>query len=155
MCIRLATLADITGVTSLVGRYWNYEAIAGFDAPQIQTLLRTLLLEPERGACWIADTQGTLCGYLLAVYVFSLEHGGLMAEIDEFFVRSEQRSSGLGAALLAHAEGEFTRRGLVRVQLQLGADNHRGRQFYERHGYLARTGYLLLDKPATPAVVPI
>ena len=148
MLIRLATLADIAGVASLVEQYWVFEDIAGFDRPRIETLLQGLLLEPTRGACWVAEAQENLCGYLLAVFVFSLEHGGLMAEIDEFFVASEMRSSGLGALLLGHAERDFARRGLVRAQLQLGSDNHRGRLFYERHGFLERSGYELLDKPA-------
>jgi hypothetical protein len=31
----------------------------------------------------VAEQDGQLVGYLLAVYLFSLERGGLMAEIDE------------------------------------------------------------------------
>jgi GNAT superfamily N-acetyltransferase len=42
------------------------------------------------------------------VYVFSLEHLGLMAEIDEFFVLSSQRGRGIGAELLKAAESECT-----------------------------------------------
>jgi ribosomal protein S18 acetylase RimI-like enzyme len=38
-------------------------------------------------------------------------------------------------------------RGLVRLQLQLGVDNLRGRAFYERHGFRRRAGYELFDKP--------
>ena len=92
MSIRLATLDDIPGVSSLVARYWNFEAIAGFGYARIEALLRTLLLEPERG--------------------------------------------------------------LVRVQLQLATGNSRARHFYAQHGFLARAGYELLDKPVTPPAAP-
>jgi GNAT superfamily N-acetyltransferase len=127
--------------------YWEFESIGGFDRLRIEKLLSGLLSEPERGACWVAIADGRLCGYLLAVFVFSLEHGGLMAEIDEIFVSQPMRSAGTGARLLAEAERELGARGLVQLQLQLGIDNHRARGFYERHGFRRRSGYELFDKP--------
>jgi GNAT superfamily N-acetyltransferase len=146
MLIRLAVKADISAVTSLAEEYWEFEAIHGFDRPRIEALLRRLLSEPERGACWVAAADGRLYGYLLAVYMFSLEHGGLMAEIDEVFVSAHERSMGVGGLLVAHAERDLAMRGMVRLQLQLGSENSRARVFYERHGFRRRAGYELLDK---------
>jgi GNAT superfamily N-acetyltransferase len=146
MLIRLAVTADIAAVASLAEQYWEFESIHGFDRPRVEELLRRLLSEPERGACWVAEADGRLCGYLLAVYMFSLEHGGLMAEIDEVFVAAQQRSMGVGALLVAQAERDLVVRGLVRLQLQLGVENARARVFYERHGFRRRAGYELLDK---------
>src|SRR6202161_2340782 len=97
MLIRPATMEDIADIAPLVERYWEFESVGGFDRPRIETLLRALLAEPQRGACWVAESDGRLCGYLLAVFMFSLEHGGLMAEIDEACVSAEIRSSGLGS----------------------------------------------------------
>jgi GNAT superfamily N-acetyltransferase len=145
--IRPATTGDIAGLAPLVQSYWEFEAIAGFDRARIETLLHTLLAAPQSGACWVAESQGRLCGYLLAVFMLSLEHGGLMAEIDEVFVSREMRSLGVGSLLLARAEEELGQRGLVRLQLQLGSLNERAGLFYARHGFRRRAGYALLDKP--------
>ena len=147
MEIRLAAVGDAAAIAALVERYWVFESIAGFDQPRIEARLSDLLSQPERGACWVAEGEGRLCGYLLAVFMFSLEHGGLMAEIDELFVSHDMRSAGVGAAMLAAAERELAGRGLVRLQLQLGVDNHGARRFYERLGFSRRAGYELLDKP--------
>jgi hypothetical protein len=76
MGIRLAAVGDIAGVAALVERYWEFESIGGYDRPRIEKLLGDLLCAPERGACWVAETDGRLCGYLLAAFMFSLEHGG-------------------------------------------------------------------------------
>jgi GNAT superfamily N-acetyltransferase len=144
--IRLATQGDIAGVASLVESYWEFESIEGFDRERTETLLANLLRAPERGMVWVAHADGRLRGYLLAVFMFSLEHGGMMAEIDEIFVAPETRSTGLGALLLARAERDMAERGMVRLQLQLGVRNHRARHFYEAHGFRRRAGYELLDK---------
>jgi ribosomal protein S18 acetylase RimI-like enzyme len=146
MEIRSATAADISGIASLVEQYWKFESILGFDRPRTEGLLATLLSEPARGGCWVVASGTGLQAYLLAVYLFSLEHGGLMAEIDEFFVAPQLRSTGVGSQLLTIAERDITALGLKQIQLQLGVANQRGRRFYERHGFRSRAGYDILDK---------
>jgi GNAT superfamily N-acetyltransferase len=148
--VRRATITDAGGIAVLVARYWEFEQIEGFDFARIERLLRTLLSNPQQGACWVAELDGRLSGYLLAVILFSLEHGGMMAEIDEVFVTAAARSGGVGSLLLAAAERDLAASGVVRVQLQLGVANTRGREFYERHGFRRRPGYELYDKPVEP-----
>ncbi len=131
----------------MVECYWQIEAIGGFDRRAVEATLATLLSNTAHGACWVAENAGTLCGYLTAVFMLSLEHGGWMAEIDEFFVRAEQRSRGVGALLITAAERDLAARGLVRRQLQLKGTNDKGRRFYERRGYRRRADYELFDKP--------
>jgi ribosomal protein S18 acetylase RimI-like enzyme len=146
MNIRSATAADVAGIALLVAQYWEFESIRGFEPARIERGLGALLREPQHGACWVADDGQALRGYLLAVYMFSLEHGGFMAEIDELYVTAQLRAVGVGSSLLAAAERDMAARGLVQIQLQLAIHNQRGRQFYERHGFRPRAGYAILDK---------
>jgi GNAT superfamily N-acetyltransferase len=145
--IRRAVPADIPPLLDLIRRYWDFEGIAGFEALRIELVLKRLLAEPATGLIWVAESQRALVGYLIVVLVMSVEHRGLMGEIDEFFVLPAARSQGTGSQLLAAAEAELARRGCVRLQLQLGSANSAARTFYQRRGYGARAGYELLDKP--------
>jgi GNAT superfamily N-acetyltransferase len=145
--VRLATPGDVPSLLALVRRYWDFEGIQGFTALRIELLLGRLLADARLGAVWVAESDGELVGYLIAVLVLSIEHQGLMAEIDELFVTPPARSCGVGARLLAAAEAALAARGCVRLQLQLGVGNSQARGFYERRGYAARAGYQLLDKP--------
>jgi GNAT superfamily N-acetyltransferase len=145
--IRAAAAADIPQLLTLVRRYWDHEGIAGFDALRIELVLKELLgAGRARGAAWVAEHDGTLCGYLLVVLLLSIEHQGQMGEIDELFVLPQVRSRGIGRALLSAAEAWLLERGCVRLQLQLNKTNRSARIFYERHGYAARAGYELLDR---------
>ena len=147
MEIRRARVEDIPRLLALIRRYWDFEGIEGFAALRIELVLKGLLEEPLlRGSIWVAETQNTLAGYLIVVLVLSVEHQGLMGEIDEFFVLPGSRAHGTGTRLLAAAEGELAQRGCVRLQLQLAIGNRRARAFYERLGFGARPGYELLDK---------
>jgi GNAT superfamily N-acetyltransferase len=147
MEVRAATAADVPALLALVRRYWDFEGIGGFNALRVELTLQRLLAEPRLGAIWLAGSQGRLSGYLVAVCVLSIEHQGLMAEIDEFFVLPEARGQGIGARLLAAVEQALAARGCVRLQLQLGVGNEPARGFYARRGYAPRSGYELLDKP--------
>lgn len=144
--IRRATASDVQSLLPLVAEYWTHDAISGFDSQRVAVALKRLLSQPGLGAGWIAEVDGVAVGYLLAVYVFSLEHLSITAEIDELFVLSAQRGKLIGAALLEVAELEFVRTGCTNVSLQLARANDSGRTFYHRHGYTERSAYELLDK---------
>jgi GNAT superfamily N-acetyltransferase len=147
MGIRRAALPDVPQLLALVRRYWEFEGIAPFQALRTELVLEGLLTQEGRGAIWVADEDGGLKGYLILVFVVSVEHGGLMAEVDELYVCEGQRERGTGGALLDACEAELRRRGCVRLQLQLGLTNEAARGFYTRRGFTARAGYTLLDKP--------
>jgi GNAT superfamily N-acetyltransferase len=94
----------------------------------------------------VATVYGEPAGYLLAVYVFSLEHQGVTAEIDEFFVLPPHRGLGLGHQMLAVAEAQFRLEGCTNVSLQLGRSNDAARKFYRSNGFEDRAGFDLVSK---------
>ena len=148
--VRRTVAADIPALLPLIEQYWAFEDIAGFDPARVGRELGRLFADPQLGAGWIAEMNGKAAGYLLAVYVFSLEHLGVTAEIDEFFVLPSRRGHGAGSQLLQAAEAEFTRMNCTNVSLQLGRGNDAAREFYRRHGYSDRAGFELLDKMLPP-----
>lgn len=151
--IRRATVGDASALLPLVRAYWTIEGISGFDVGRVEGELARLLSAPSLGSGWIATAGGDAVGYLLAVYVFSLEHLGVTAEIDELFVLPPHRGRRTGRALLEAAEAEFVRAGCTNVSLQLSRGNDAARAFYHRIGYTARSGFQLLEKtlPHGPA----
>ncbi len=115
---RHAGASELAPLSALVAEYWRFENIFGFDSERIANALTRLFSNPELGGGWIATVDGKAAGYLLAVYVFSLEHLGRTAEIDEFFVVPAARGQGAGTALLRAAEAEFVRVGCTNISLR-------------------------------------
>jgi GNAT superfamily N-acetyltransferase len=141
-----ATAEDIDALLPMVEAYWRYENIEGFDPARMRALLTRVLEDASLGRVWITRVYGEPAGYLLAVYVFSLEHQGLTAEIDEFFVVPQHRGLGIGAGMLAAAEAQFRVEECTNVSLQLGRSNEAARKFYRQHGFEDRDGYELVSK---------
>ena len=145
--IRQATLSDVPSLVGLVGQYWAYEGVPGFDPALVSAQLTRPLTESGLGCLWIAAVDGASAGCLLTVYVFSLEHYGLAAEIDGFFVTAECRNRGIGSALLRAAESALTQTGCTSLYLQLSRANDSARTFYRQRGYAERSRYDLLWRP--------
>ena len=144
--IHAATVEDIDALLPMVEQYWRFENIEGFDPARMRALLTRVLEDASLGRAWITRVYGEPAGYLLAVYVFSLEHQGLTAEIDEFFVIPQHRVLGIGASMLAAAESQFRLEGCSNVSLQLGRSNEAARSFYRQHGFEERAGFELVSK---------
>ena len=144
--IRPAEAADRNAIAALVGRYWAHDGIDGFDAARVSADLGRLLADPKLGTVLVAVDGGTLIGYVVQVYVFSLEHRGLTAEIDELFVSEDRRGTGVGAALLRSAEARARERGCRNLSLQLASENDSARIFYRHVGFEERAAFELLEK---------
>jgi ribosomal protein S18 acetylase RimI-like enzyme len=146
MKIQPAGPTDVEVLLPMVEQYWRFEAIEGFDATRMRKLLTRVLEDDHLGRVWLATVYGEPAGYLLAVYVFSLEHQGVTAEIDEFFVLPAHRGLGLGHQMLAIAEAQFRVEGCTNVSLQLGRSNDAARKFYRSNGFEDRAGFDLVSK---------
>jgi GNAT superfamily N-acetyltransferase len=144
--IQTATADDLDVLLPMVEQYWKFEAIEGFDPTRVRALLARVFEDASLGRAWLARVYNEPAGYLLAVYVFSLEHQGLTAEIDEFFVLPQHRGLGLGARMLAAAEAQFRIEGCTNVSLQLGRSNEAARRFYRQNGFEDREGFELVSK---------
>ena len=87
---------------------------------------RTLVAQADGGA---------LIGFLDLEFRQRLGHPRPQAWVNDLIVSGSARGSGVGAALLAEAEGLATRRGCFRMSLETAnwrTDTHR---FYERQGW--------------------
>lgn len=147
--IHKATLNDVPRLLHLIHGYWKFESIVGFDAERLAPQLERLIREPTLGTAWIGVQDGRVVGYLIAVYVFSIEFMGLVAEFDEFFIEAEGRGNGLGTEMIRVAEEGCRQSGCTYISLQVARNNHTARRFYCRQGFRSRAGYDLFEKILT------
>jgi ribosomal protein S18 acetylase RimI-like enzyme len=145
--IRAAGSSDTGQLLPLIEAYWRHDGIAGYESARLHRQLHEFLSTPAYGRGWLATGTGGAVGYLLCTLVYSFEHGGLMAEIDELFVGPEHRRHGIGQALLARARAELSAHGCGWLQLQVADGNTPSQGFYSRLGFKEKSGYRLWVAP--------
>ena len=75
-------------------------------------------------------------GIAVLAYTWTLEHGGLVAWLDELYVVPAARGRGVGRALLDTACSEASRRGCLAVELEVDRAHGRAEGLYERAGFI-------------------
>jgi ribosomal protein S18 acetylase RimI-like enzyme len=147
------SLSEIDQLLPLIESYWRHDNIVGYEPSRLRRQLTEFLSEPAYGCGWLATRSDIAVGYLLCSFVYSFEHGGLMAEIDEMFVATSCRRQGIGQALLDKAQTELAARGCRYLQMQVADDNALAQGFYTRMGFRERTAYRLWLAPLSASPV--
>jgi ribosomal protein S18 acetylase RimI-like enzyme len=137
---------SIPVLVEMMRLYWEFEQIRGFDASNAERLLSAFLKQPELGRGWIALDDQQILGYLLCSRVFSFEHGGPTAAIDELYVIADARGGGVGKLLVGTAERAMRDAGCGHIEMEVATSNVRAQHFYSVLGFSSRAGYSMMHK---------
>ncbi|MDR4499050.1 MAG: peptidase C39 family protein [Candidatus Scalindua sp.] len=105
---------------------------AAFSADQFTKSLITSLLTKDRASVLVAEKSGHICGAAYMIWNRNTRKGRLL----NLAVHPEFQSRGIGQLLMAECETETVWRGHEYLTLEVREDNHKGRKFYEKLGYL-------------------
>ncbi len=90
----------------------------------------------QRGDVVVADVDGDVVAVCQVIVFQHFQHaGGWCCEIESVHVRSDMRSRGIGAQLLAAAEALAQERGCYRIQLTSRNVREDAHRFYLANGY--------------------
>ncbi|HEX2790819.1 MAG TPA: GNAT family N-acetyltransferase [Steroidobacteraceae bacterium] len=149
MQITEISLSDTELLLPLIEAYWRHDNIFGYERSRLRRQLTEFLSEPSYGCGWLATRTRpeVAVGYLLCSFVYSFEHGGPMAEVDELYVDTPYRRQRIGQALLGQARMDLAARGCHYLQMQVAEDNAPAQEFYAQQGFKKKTGYRLWLAP--------
>ncbi len=83
----------------------------------------------------LAEMDGLICGLIGLHYMYYLPIGRVTCRITTLVVLEGMRKSGVGSALLKHAESEARRAGAARIELTTAETREAAHRFYRKSGY--------------------
>jgi GNAT superfamily N-acetyltransferase len=101
---------------------------------EMETRLKLILSNPAYKT-FVAIMDGRVCGMIGTVTYPSYEHNDAGGRILALVTLSAARRRGIGRALIATAEKDFTQRGITRVALNTQLTRDDAHKFYESLGY--------------------
>ena len=154
---RAATLLDVPALVDLMREFYA-ESAYPLDAAWAARAFSHLLADPSRGAVWLLASGGDTVGHVVLSVRFAMEFGGLLAYIDDLYVRPAHRRRGAAGAGLDALLSECRRRGCRAVEVEVAPDNGAAQALYRRYG-LQPAGdsrehlrlVLSADRPADPS----
>src|SRR5688572_4633018 len=116
--IRPATPADLDEVTELLAAQLHEHDIPIARA-DLEYAADGILRVPERGFVLLALRQGSAVGVACVSYSWTVERGGMVAWLDELYVRPAQREHGIGNEMLAEVIATAGAAGCLTVELEV------------------------------------
>jgi len=125
---------DREAIIALLRRQLDEHAIELAHA-LLEAAVDGVLSEPTRGFVLLARQRGEPIGVAYVSLVWTLEHGGRSAWLEEIYVIPERRGSGTGGDLLSAVLDHARTEGCAAVDLEVDADHARAAHLYERAGF--------------------
>jgi len=133
MKIETATIQTVHDIMRLLGLQFQ-EHVIDLSPDALRAAVLGLLADPSRGAVLVAYDPDPI-GVAVVAYTWTLEHGGLVAWLDEIFVVANHRDRGVGRALLGRALQIAAAAGCRAVDLEVTVEHERAEHLYEREGF--------------------
>lgn len=133
MEIRAADIGDLDAVVELLGAQFEEHRVA-LSLRQLSDAVRGLISDERRGTILLAQDPHPN-GVAALAYTWTLEHGGLVAWLDELFVVPTHRGRGVGQALLRRALDVAKEAGCRAVDLEVDSNHARAEHLYRRDGF--------------------
>jgi GNAT superfamily N-acetyltransferase len=133
--VQSACVDDLDVVAALLRMQYDEHGIAVAPA-RLTEAVRAMLLDPACGAILLAR-HPKVVGLVVLSYVWTLEHGGRTAWVDEVFVAPTYRGRGVGRLLLRVALAVAQKAGCRIAQLEVVQGHKRAERLYQREGFTA------------------
>ncbi len=138
--IRLAGADDLSSLVALVGGFRDH---LGRSKPSDSVLAKTIpcMLTSSDAQFLVAETETLSCiGYALIRYRYSMWLGRAEAFLEDLFVVSAARRSGVGHALAERAIADAEAKGCAEINLDTYETNSAAIRLYERLGFTNSIG---------------
>jgi ribosomal protein S18 acetylase RimI-like enzyme len=111
----------------------------------LESAIEGMLGRAQRGFILLASLEEAAVGVAYVSLIWTLEHGGQSAWLEELYVRPEHRGQGIGRKLLAAAIYHARRRECRAIDLEVDRNHPRASPLYDRAGFirLGRTRWAL------------
>jgi GNAT superfamily N-acetyltransferase len=147
--VREAVLGDVRTLVELMAEFY---AESGYllDRGHADAAFTALLSDSRLGRVSLIERAAAEVGYVVVTFVYGMEYGGLMAFVDDFFVRPTFRNTGLGTAALAAARDACAMLGVRAMAVEVAGDNDPALAVYRRTGFAMTDRKLMVLALAAP-----
>lgn len=113
---------------------------------KIKNAVDGILFHSHLGALHVAVLKEKVIGVSCLSFIWTIEHGGKAAWLEEIYILPEFRNSGIGTKLLSATIDYAKNENCTALDLEVEDDHSRVKKLYERHGFKYHTRSRLVKK---------
>jgi ribosomal protein S18 acetylase RimI-like enzyme len=140
---RSANQKDLGQILACMKTYYSDDGYS-YHHEQAENNLRVFINSPDWGRVFVLETgEGEIAGYMVIVFIYSMEHQGRDAYIDELYISEGFRGRGFGKKGLDLAEKVCAEAGIKALHLEVEKYKDKAIVLYKSRGFFDRGRFLL------------
>lgn len=116
------------------------------DSDESKELFKTFIANSNLGKAWLIFHNEEVVGYVILTFVFSFEYKGILAFLDELFIKSEQQSKGFGKQAVQFIQEESSQLNVKILYLEVEEHNENAQKLYLAHDFEVHKRKILKHK---------
>ena len=152
MEFRPASVGDLDNLMGLQADFYREDGYVHWPVRALDAWT-TLLNDANLGQTWVVEASGSVVGYVVVTFSYSLEFLGRDAFVDELFIASAFRGQGLGRKALQVAEAICRQAGVRALHLEMEHGKEAAARLYRSWGFVDHNRALMtkwLREPGDP-----
>jgi GNAT superfamily N-acetyltransferase len=136
----------------LVGLMADFYAEAGYelDHQRAASAFAAVLADERLGYAWIIEGEHRDVGHVVLTLKYAMEYAGLVACLDDLYVKPEWRNKGFSTAALIEIRSFCQSAGIRALTVEVGHNNGPAQTVYRRIGFAEAADRQLLALALAP-----
>jgi GNAT superfamily N-acetyltransferase len=139
------TVDAVDRVLPFMSRLYGQDAL-DYDAVRAARVCEWLIANPDHGAIYLIQSDGTDVGYMGLTVCVSIEFHGRFAMLDELYIDVSARSRGIGPEAIAFATAWAKSRNFAALRLEVAEENAHAQHVYEKSSFHLHEDRRLMTK---------
>ncbi|WP_353168472.1 GNAT family N-acetyltransferase [Flavobacterium sp.] len=119
-------------IDSIVSMMQDFYAIDNYpmDVDKSKQLFEMFLSQPNLGKAWLIFDDEEIVGYVILTFIFSFEYKGILAFLDELYIKSDHQGKGFGKQAVKFVQHESFQLNVKMLYLEVETHNENAQNLY-------------------------
>lgn len=124
-------------IDSIVSMMQDFYAIDNYPIhiEESKQLFETFIANSDLGKAWLVYKGEEVIGYVILTFVFSFEYKGILAFLDELYIKKEHQGKGFGKQAVRFVQQECSQLNVKMLYLEVEQHNENAQKLYLAHDF--------------------
>lgn len=135
-------------ISTIVSMMQDFYAIDNYpiEIGESKQLFETFIANPNLGKAWLMFQNEEVVGYVILTFVFSFEYKGIVAFLDELYIKNEHQGKGFGKQAIQFIQKESSQLNVKMLYLEVEHHNENAQKLYLAHDFVNHNRKILKHK---------
>ena len=124
-------------IDSIVSMMQDFYAIDNYPihVEESKQLFETFIANSNLGKAWLIYKGEEVIGYVILTFIFSFEYKGILAFLDELYIKKEYQGKGFGKHAVQFIQQESSQLNVKMLYLEVEQHNENAQKLYLAHDF--------------------